>query len=93
MTLTVEHLLWGNDGICYHGFDDLSIPFCLNRGFDGLNGGHGGRQGNLTQGRNRRRRENGKVESVGVGSPNPLGGGTPPLRLRTYRSPAIRFCL
>ena len=34
-----------------------------------------------------------KTESVGVGSPNPSGGGTPPLRLRTYRSPAIRSCL
>ena len=33
------------------------------------------------------------IELVGVGCPNPLGGGTPPLRLPTYRSPAIRLAL
>ena len=62
------------------------MPICLNRGFDGLNGGHGGRQGNLTQWRKDAEKKTGKweSESVGVGSPNPLGGGTPPLRLRTY---------
>ena len=32
--------------------------------------------------------ENGKVKSVGVGSPNPSAEVTSPLRLRTYRSPA-----
>ena len=38
------------------------------------------RKGNLTQGRNARRQENGKVESVGVGLPNPSGEVTSPLR-------------
>ena len=38
------------------------------------------REGNLTQ----KRRENGKVEPVGVGFPNPLGEETSPLRLATY---------
>ena len=37
--------------------------------------------------------EDGKTESVRVGSSNPLGGGTPPLRLRAYRSQGIRSCL
>ena len=33
------------------------------------------------------------IELVGVGCPNPSGEATPPLRLPTYRSPAIRLAL
>ena len=33
------------------------------------------------------------VEPVGVGLPNPSSEETSPLRLRTYRSLAIRFCI
>ena len=33
----------------------------------------------------------GSVGSVGVGSPNPSGGGTPPLRLGLFFAPAERY--
>ena len=37
-------------------------------------------------------RERGREsESVGVGSPNPSGGGTPPLRLGLFFAPAERY--
>ena len=52
---------------------------CLNRGFDGLNGGHGGRQGNLTQWRKDAEKKTGKWES-GIRRgwvPQPVGRGNP----------------
>ena len=53
----------------------MFIALCLNHRF--------GRLKDCTD-----KAENGKVESVGVGLPNPLGGGTPPLRWR----PCPEFC-
>ena len=72
---------------------ECNVPICLNRGFDGLNGGHGGRQGNLTQWRKDAEKKTGKweSESVGVGSPNPLGEETSPLRSGLFFAPAERY--
>ena len=68
---------------------------CLNPDASlGIEGLAGFKMGGIFNAKTQGRKDaDGKTESVGVGSPNPLGGGTPPLRLRTYRSQAIRSCI